>query len=34
MSDPGWLNTINLADLYVWPEISGETPVITAFQLL
>jgi hypothetical protein len=34
MSDPGWLNTINLADLYVWPEIAGETPVITAFQLL
>ena len=34
MTDPGWLNTINLADLYVWPEIAGETPVITAFQLL
>jgi hypothetical protein len=34
MSDPRWLNSINLADLYVWPEIAGETPVVTAFQLL
>jgi len=34
LSDPGWLNTINLADIYVWPEIAGETPVITAFQLV
>jgi hypothetical protein len=33
MSDPQWNNTINLADIYVWPEIAGETPVITAFQL-
>ena len=33
MSDSSWLNSINLADLYVWPEIAGETPVITAFQL-
>ena len=34
MSDPQWNNTINLADIYVWPEIAGETPVITAFQLV
>jgi hypothetical protein len=34
MSDPGWLNTINLADLFICPEIAGETPVVTAFQLL
>jgi len=34
MSDPQWSNTINLADIYVWPEIAGETPVITAFQLV
>jgi hypothetical protein len=34
MSDTGWLNTINLADLYICPEIAGETPVVTAFQLL
>ncbi|HVP47348.1 MAG TPA: hypothetical protein VMT32_12220 [Bryobacteraceae bacterium] len=33
LSDPEWNNTINLADIYVWPEIAGETPVITAFQL-
>jgi len=33
LTDPQWNNTINLADIYVWPEIAGEAPVITAFQL-
>ena len=34
LTDPQWNDTINLADIYVWPEIAGETPVITAFQLV
>ena len=34
ISDPQWNNTINLADIYVWPEVPGETPVVTAFQLI
>jgi hypothetical protein len=33
MSDPKWLNTIDLSKIYVWPEIGGELPVITAYQL-
>jgi len=34
LSDPKWLNTIDLSQIYVCPEIAGETPVITAFQLV
>ncbi len=34
MQDPNWLNTINLADIYVYPEIWGETPLVTAYQLV
>ena len=34
MSDPKWLNTIDLSKIYVWPEIAGELPVITAYQLV
>ncbi|HXI41588.1 MAG TPA: hypothetical protein VNH83_16520 [Bryobacteraceae bacterium] len=34
MSDPKWLNTIDLSKIYVWPEIAGERPVITAYQLV
>jgi hypothetical protein len=34
IADPKWLNTINLADIYIWPEIAGETPLVTAFQLV
>jgi hypothetical protein len=34
LSDPKWLNTIDLSQIYVWPEIAGETPIITAFQLV
>jgi hypothetical protein len=34
MSDPKWLNTIDLSQIYVWPEIAGETPIVTAFQLV
>lgn len=33
ISDPKWLNTIDLSKIYVWPEIAGEQPVITAYQL-
>ena len=33
IADPKWLNTINVADIYIWPEIAGDTPLITAFQL-
>jgi len=33
LSDPEWNNTINLADIYVWPEFAGEAPIVTAFQL-
>ncbi len=34
MSDPKWLNTIDLSKIYVWPEIAGERAVITAYQLV
>ncbi len=34
LSDPKWLNTIDLSQIYVWPEIAVETPIITAFQLV
>jgi len=34
LSDPKWLNMIDLSQIYVWPEIAGETPIITAFQLV
>ena len=34
LSDPKWLNTIDLSQIYVYPEIAGETPIITAFQLV
>ena len=34
LCDPKWLNTIDLSQIYVWPEIAGETPIITAFQLV
>lgn len=34
LTDPAWLNTIDLSQIYVWPEIAGETPVVTAFQLI
>jgi hypothetical protein len=34
INDPTWLNTIDLSQIYVWPEIAGETPVVTAFQLV
>jgi hypothetical protein len=34
MSDPKWLNTIDLSQIYVWPEIAGEMPLVTAYQLL
>jgi hypothetical protein len=34
IADPAWLNTINLADIYIWPEIAGETPLVSAFQLV
>jgi hypothetical protein len=34
IADPQWNNTIDLSQIYVWPEIAGETPVITAFQLV
>ena len=34
MQDVNWLNTINLADIYVYPEIWGDTPLITAYQLV
>lgn len=34
LTDPKWLNTIDLSQIYVWPEIAGETPVVTAFQLV
>jgi hypothetical protein len=34
ISDSKWLNTINVADIYIWPEIAGETPLVTAFQLV
>jgi len=33
-SDPKWLNTIDLSQIYVYPEIAGETPIVTAFQLV
>jgi len=28
------LNTIDLSQIYVYPEIAGETPIVTAFQLV
>ena len=34
LSDPKWLNTIDLSQIYVYPEIAGETPIVTAFQLV
>jgi len=34
MQDVNWQNTINLADIYVYPEIWGETPLVTAYQLV
>jgi hypothetical protein len=34
MQDANWLNTINLAEIYVYPEIWGETPPVTAYQLV
>jgi len=34
INDPTWLNTIDLSQIYVWPEIAGETPIVTAFQLV
>jgi hypothetical protein len=34
ISDPKWLNTIDLSQIFVWPEIAGEAPVITAYQLV
>jgi len=34
LSDPKWLNTIDLSQIYVCPEIAGETPIVTAFQLV
>ena len=34
ISDPQWNNTIDLSQIYVWPEIAGETPIVTAFQLV
>jgi hypothetical protein len=34
MQDANWLNTINLAEIYVYPEIWGETPLVTAYQLV
>jgi hypothetical protein len=34
LTDPAWLNTIDLSQIYIWPEIAGETPVVTAFQLI
>lgn len=34
LSDPQWNNTIDLSQIYVWPEIAGETPIVTAFQLV
>ena len=34
MQDVNWQNTINLAEIYVYPEIWGETPLITAYQLV
>ena len=34
MNDPKWLNTIDLSQIYVWPEIAGETPLVTAYQLV
>lgn len=34
MQDVNWQNTINLAEIYVYPEIWGETPLVTAYQLV
>jgi hypothetical protein len=34
MQDVNWQNTINLADIYVLPEIWGDTPLVTAYQLV
>jgi len=34
LSDPKWLNTIDLSQIYVYPEIAGERPIVTAFQLV
>jgi len=34
LSDPKWLNTIDLSQIYVCPEIAGETPIVTAVQLV
>ncbi|HLM98596.1 MAG TPA: hypothetical protein VK335_04905 [Bryobacteraceae bacterium] len=34
MQDVNWQNTINLADIYVYTEIWGETPLVTAYQLV
>ena len=34
LSDPKWQNTIDLSQIYVCPEIAGETPIVTAFQLV
>ena len=34
ISDPEWNNTIDLSQIYIWPEIAGETPIVTAFQLV
>ncbi len=34
LTDPKWLNTIDLSQIYICPEIAGETPIVTAFQLV
>jgi hypothetical protein len=34
VSDPKWRNTIDLSQIYVWPEIAGERPLVTAYQLV
>jgi hypothetical protein len=34
LSDPKWLNTIDISQIYVCPEIAGETPVVTVLQLV
>ena len=34
LCDPQWRNTIDLSQIYVWPEIAGEQPLVTAFQLV
>ncbi len=34
LSDPTGLDTIDISRIWVWPEIAGEMPIVTAWQMV